>query len=440
MNIVIIGAGPAGYTCAIALAQKGANATIIESKSVGGVCLNEGCIPTKSLLHQTSHSCADGASWNEMIEAKNQIVTQLSGGVDALLKMNNVALVSGEARFENDQTITVDNQSIAFDKAIIATGSSPVIPAIAQNSTHCIDSTAALSLSKLPKSICIIGGGVVGCEMATMFCNAGVKVTLIEAAPDILIGYERKHVHVLKRQMAKAGIDVHVASQVTAIRDSGFIRSVSYKENETDKSCSCEKILVAVGRKANVDKLNIEAAGIQTENNIIKVNENFQTSNPNVYAIGDCASNIKLAYWSSTQAKKLAKHLTNGDAIGMPQIIPSCVFTHPEIAKVGYTEDELAGKNIRCAEFPFSASGKAHCIGEADGYVKLIMDTDTNVILGGHIVGPLATELIGILVPIVMNRLTVDCLANSVFAHPTLSEVIGEAADILLGESINFKS
>lgn len=440
MNIVIIGAGPAGYTCAIALAQNGVNVTVVDSSNVGGVCLNSGCIPTKSLLHQTKYADFNNASWNDMIAEKNQIVSGLSGGVESLLSMNNVSLAHGHACFEDNHTINVGGNRIVFDKAIIATGSLPIIPSFATQNAHCIDSTAALSLDKLPKSICIIGGGVVGCEMATIFNNAGVKVTLIEAAPDILLGFERKHVNTLKRQMTKDGIDIHVASQVTAIRDSGFIRSVAYKEADSDKSCSCEKVLVAVGRKANIENMNVEAVGVLAENGIIKVNENFQTSNPDIYAIGDCASNIRLAYWGSTQAKKLAKHIVKWNTIKMPEIIPSCVFTHPEIAKIGYTEDELSGRNIRCAEFPFSASGKAHCIGEADGYVKLIMDTDTRVILGGHIVGPLATELVGILIPIVMNHLTVDSLANSVFPHPTLSEVICEAADILLGESINFKS
>ena len=437
MNIIVIGAGPAGYSCAIALAQKGANVTIIESKNVGGICLNEGCIPTKSLLHQTKHNAAD---WNAIQEKKSNVVGMLTGGVQSLLQMNNVNLVKGVAKFVDANTIEVNGNKVTFDKAIIATGSSPAMPDFAMNNRNCIDSTEALAMAKLPKSMCIIGGGVIGCEMATVLNNAGVKVTIVEAAEDILLGFEKKHVYLLKKNMQKRGIDIYVGAKVTAVRDSGFTRSVAYEENGEAKTCACDKILVAVGRKANIEGLNLDDAGVSVENGIIKVDANFKTDADNIYAIGDCASRIKLAYWGSTQAKKLAKYLMSEDSIAMPADIPSCVFTHPEIAKVGKTEAELQGQNIKCAEFPFSASGKAHCIDEGEGYVKLIIDADSMVLLGAHIVGPMATELIGILVPLVMNHCHINMLTNSVFAHPTLSEAIAETADILMGESINFKS
>lgn len=438
MKIIVIGAGPAGYTCAISLAQKGAEVTIVEFKNVGGVCLNEGCIPTKSLLHQTKHY--DSADWAKVQEKKQGVVGLLTGGVESLLQMNNVTLVKGNAKFVDASTVEVNGQTLTFDKAVIATGSVPAMPEFAKGNRDCIDSTEALAMTKLPKSMCIIGGGVIGCEMATVLNNAGVKVTIVEAADDILLGFERKHVNLLKKNMQKRGIEIHTSAMVTAVRDSGFTRSVAYEENDGNKTCACDKILVAVGRKANVEGLNLEAAGVNLDKGIIQVDNNCKTTTDNIYAIGDCASNIKLAYWGSTQAKKLAKHLMKDEAVVMPESIPSCVFTHPEIAKVGYTEAELTGNNIKCAEFPFSANGKAHCIEEGEGYVKLIIDADSKELLGGHIVGPMATELIGILIPLVMNHCNISLLANSVFAHPTLSEAIAEAADILLGESINFKS
>lgn len=438
MKILIIGAGPAGYTCAISLAQKGAEVTIVESKNVGGICLNEGCIPTKSLLHQTKHF--DNADWANVQEKKQGVVGLLTGGVESLLQMNNVTIVKGNAKFIDANSVEVNGQTITYDKAVIATGSIPAMPEFAKGNRNCIDSTEALAMTKLPKSMCIIGGGVIGCEMATVLNNAGVKVTIVEAADDILLGFERKHVNLLKKNMQKRGIEIHTTAKVTAVRDSGFTRSVAYEENGENKTCACDKILVAVGRKANVEGLNLEAAGVNLDKGIIHVDCNCKTTADNIYAIGDCASNIKLAYWGSTQAKKLAKHLISDESIVMPDTIPSCVFTHPEIAKVGCTEAELTGKNIKSAEFPFSASGKAHCIEEGEGYVKLIIDADSKELLGGHIVGPMATELIGILVPLVMNHCNISMLANSVFAHPTLSEAIAEAADILLGESINFKS
>lgn len=438
MKILIIGAGPAGYTCAISLAQKNAEITIVEANNVGGVCLNEGCIPTKSLLHQTKH--IDTAEWANVLEKKQGVVGLLTDGVESLLQMNNVTIVKGVAKFIDANTVDVNGLTITFDKAVIATGSVPAMPEFAKTNRNCIDSTEILTMTKLPKSMCIIGGGVIGCEMATVLNNAGVKVTIVEAADDILLGFERKHVNLLKKNMQKRGIEIRTSAKVTAVRDSGFTRSVAYEENGESKTCACDKILVAVGRKANVEGLNLEVVSINLDKGIIQVDSNCKTTADNIYAIGDCASNIKLAYWGTTQAKKLAKHLMNDETIVMPETIPSCVFTHPEIAKVGYTEAELSGKNIKCAEFPFSASGKAHCIEEGEGYVKLIIDAESKVLLGGHIVGPMATELIGILVPLVMNHCSVCMLVNSVFAHPTLSEAIAEAADILMGESINFKS
>lgn len=440
MKIVVIGAGPSGYTCAIALAQKGAEVTIIESNHIGGVCLNVGCIPTKSLLHMTKSIGDAEIDWKTVLQHKDVIVTNIRGGVEALLKMNNVVILKGHAKFISSNNIVVNGQELSFDKAVIATGSSAIIPSFVRNSKNCLDSTQALALEKLPKSICIIGGGVVGCEMATVFNNAGVKVTIIEALEDILVGFEKKHVVFLKKHMKESGIDIHVLAKVSEVRDSGFSTTVAYEENGESKSCPCDKVLVSVGREANIDGLGLEKAGVTTENNLIVTDENFKTSADNIFAIGDCSSSIKLAYWGSTQAKKLAKHIINGNVCSMPDTIPSCVFTNPEIAKVGKSEIELCDRDIKCAEFPFAASGKALCIGEAEGYVKIIIDAGTKELLGGHIVGPMATELISILVPLITNHCNLDILNNSVFAHPTLSEAIAETVDMLNGESVNFKA
>ncbi len=436
MKIVIIGAGPAGYTCAIRMAQKGCEVVVIESKNIGGVCLNEGCIPTKSLLHKSKRK----DEWIDSQNSKNEVVNKLTSGIESLLSMNHVKIIKGIAHFESATKIVVDNSEIEFDKAIIATGSVPVKPSFAQEVRSCMDSTMALSLDKLPRKLCIIGGGVVGCEMATIFNENGVSVTIIEAAKDILLGFEEKHVSLLKRKMRAAGIEIHTDAKVESIRETGFSTSVIYKEGEERKSFACDKVLVSVGRKANIDDLVLENAGVEVDKGLIQTDENCKTNVNNIYAIGDCSSNLKLAYWASTQAKRLAESIVNDVNVSMPSVMPYCVFTHPEIARIGAIESSLKDRNIKTAEFPFAASGKALCIEEAEGYLKIIVDSNNSEILGAHMIGPMATELIGIFVPLVMNHCSVKMLENSVFPHPTLSEAISEVVDILNGESVNYKA
>ena len=436
MKIVVIGAGPAGYSCAIRLAQKGCEVVIVESKNIGGVCLNEGCIPTKYLLHQSKSK----AEWAAVQGNKNGIVNKLTSGVEALLGMNKVTIMKGQAQFKNANSIDVDGDEVQFDKAVIATGSTPIIPLFAQGVRSCIDSTAALSLDKLPRKICIVGGGVVGCEMATIFNENNVGVTIIEAADDILSGFEKKHVALLKRKMKANGIEIYTGAKVKMIRDSGFSTSVVYEEDGESRNLLCDKVLVSVGRKAFIEGLGLENAGVVTNKGLIVADNNCKTSVDNIYALGDCSSQIMLAYWGTTQAKLLANNIVDGKIGTMPEKIPFCVFTHPEIARIGETEAELQDRNIKKAEFPFAASGKALCMEEAEGYVKIIVDAKNMEILGAHIIGPMATELIGIFVPLVMNHCSIKLLENSVFAHPTLSEVISEAVDILNGESVNYKA
>ena len=431
MIILIIGSGPAGYTCAVEFANNGIDVVVVEKKNIGGICLNEGCIPTKSLLYNSRNKVAN-ISWANLLEEKDKVITTLRSGVNDLLLHDKIRVILGKAKFVSLNSILVNGEIITFDKAIIATGSSPIIPNFAQNIKSCIESTEALSLNKLPKSICVIGGGVIGCELATLFNNLGVKTTILEAKEDILIGFEKKHIAFLKHQMNLSGIDIHTSSNVSVIRDTGFSTIVVYKQNGVEYKCACDKVLFAIGRKANIEDMGISECNVVIEDGIIKTDNNFKTTVDNIYAIGDCASHYKLAYWGSTQAKKIVKHIINGEECLMPDTIPSCVFTSPEIAKVGKTEAELEGYNIKCAELPFSSNGKAHCIDAAKGYVKIIIDAETRQLLGGHIIGPNATELISILTPLVMNKCSVDLLASSVFAHPTLSEIIVDVVDLLL--------
>ena len=451
MKVVIIGGGTGGYSCAIRFAQLGADVTLIEKDNLGGVCLNEGCIPTKTLLGAANilNELNENArqyginvenlsfDWSQLKKYKYNVIRRLQNGVSGLLQMNGVTVINGTAAFVNNKQICVEGNIIDFDIAIIAVGSSSVVPqGMTETPENVISSKEALTLDSLPQSLCIIGGGVIGCELATAFSTFGVKVTIVEYLDNILNGFDKKQTEVIKTSLKKKGVKFYLSSKVESVKKTLGGKEITFTKDGELNIIQAEKVLVAIGRKANIDNLNLPAAGIELDGSLIKTDKYYCTITDNIYAIGDCASKIQLAYVASSQGKQVAEFVMIHKE---PKeiIIPQCVFTIPEIAKVGAPTDDL-DTNMLLAEFPFMASGKAVSAQHTEGSVKVVADKETHIIKGVSIVGHGATDLIAEASLAVNKEMTLEELAEVIHAHPVMSEGLGIAVEMLLGSSIDY--
>lgn len=421
-DTIIIGAGPGGYETAIKAAKSGLKVTIINDGPLGGVCLNKGCIPTKTFCHY-----AGKEEFATVAEHKEQVVNQLRNGVTYLLKNPNITIVEGKASLKNANTVTVGEADYQAKNIIIATGSSPArLPIPGADSEIVLTSTDVLNLKELPESICVIGGGVIGLEMACYLRKFGVEVTVLEYAPNILPNFDEDISKRLKQMFTRQGIRIETSVQVTAIDDEGF---VSFEKKDQKYEVVCDKVLMAVGRKPNTDRLNLEALGISYNKKGIKVNENMQTSVPNIYAIGDVNGLTMLAHVASFQGYRALNHIFGKTDQICFDLVPSAVFTTPEVATVGLTEAQCDDEELdyRTAKVPYGSVGKAVAMGETDGFCKLIVDNENNTILGCHIMGSHASDLIQEVVTLMNLGVTLDRAKDIIHAHPTLSEIIQTA-------------
>ena len=450
MRVAVLGGGPGGYVSAIKLAQLGAEVTLIEKEHIGGTCLNEGCIPTKVLLNTTElyNLLNRGAAglgldirelklnWQMVQERKSMVVQQLVDGVKTLLETNRVHVIHGRGKFLTSheiEVITNDKERVVvpFDKAIIATGSMPVrIPIPGIDLEGVLTSTEALALDTVPESICIIGGGVIGVEFANVFSNAGSKVTIVEMLPNIVANMDEDIVECLKVQLMEASIEIHVNSKVDRIEKQGEHLKVTVSTPRGMEFIMAEKVLVATGRRPNIEGLGLERIGVKTERGSIAVDNSMKTNIENIYAIGDCTGKALLAHVASSQGIVAAENIM-GKSIPIDfRTIPSCVYTNPEIASVGLTEKQALekGYRVKVSKFPLYANGKSVIMGEVNGLVKFVVDEDTDEILGLHMAGNHATELIHIGALAIRLEATVDEIITTIHAHPTVSESILEAA------------
>ncbi len=448
-DIVVIGGGPGGYVAAIRAAQLGAKVTLVEKEKLGGTCLNVGCVPTKALLHSASYmrmadeSSSQGVNlelksfdWTKVQENKENIVNKLVNGVSSLLAGNKIEVINGEASFINDSAIEIKTGKSSkvkkADKFIIATGSRSVdlpIPGL-ENNEHCINSTKALGLKELPKSVVIIGGGVIGVEMATIFNDFQLDVTIVEAEDNILPMMDKDLAKELEKSLKARGIKIYTGSRVELVENKNTEQHIKIKTKDKEEILKAEKVLVATGRRPYTDGLALKNAKIKEEKGKILVNENFQTSSPNIYAIGDCIGQIMLAHVASSQGEIAAENAATGSKKTFdPKTNPSCVYTNPEVASVGLSEDELKEKKLdyKSARFPLVANGKSLIENGGQGFVKVLLDKKYNEILGVHIIGPGATELIGQPALAIGVEATSDEIINTIHAHPTVSESIREA-------------
>jgi len=444
-DVIVIGAGPGGYPAAIRAAQLGKKTAIVEKEAFGGTCLNWGCIPTKTLIasaeryHHAAHSedygvSAKGVSFDyaKMTARKAEIVSKLSGGVQMLLKSNGVEMIKGAARFEGPNRLSIlqpDGSArwLSAASIIIAAGSDSAMPGFLPKDKRVMDSRAFLDLTALPKSLLILGGGVIGCEFACMAAALGSKVTVVEMLEDIVMVLDRDVRRVLRKRMESLGITLLTGAPLTDIAVKKDKVTGTYK----DQTVEGDLLLVAVGRRPNTAALDLARAGVKVdERGTIPVDAQGRTNVASVFAVGDLVTgSIQLAH-AATQQGVTAAEAAAGHKAKVEKICPSCIFTSPEIGLAGLTEAKAQqlGIAVKTAVFPFSVLGKAMAAGETEGFVKWIADPVTRQVLGAQAVGSHATELIAEAALAIRNELTLDEVGNTIHCHPTFSEAWMEAA------------
>ncbi len=470
-DVVVIGSGPGGYVSAIRAAQLGARTICIEKEATewGGTCLNWGCIPTKALIASTERlhhvKTADamgvvisgeiGFDFGKMMDRKSKIVTTLRGGIQTLLKSNHIRSILGTAKLVDAHTVEVTNaegktERVTTKNIIVATGSVPIMPPIpglerapgdkrGESSNGIWTSDEAVYAKSCPASMLIIGTGAVGLEFAYVFRSLGAQITLVDFAPEILPSADKEIAKELRKSLVKQGMTIVTSAKVVKVEQQGALRAVTLETEKGPVVVEAEVVLVGAGRKAFYEDLGLEAVGVTTSRKGIEVNDYLQSSVPNIYAIGDVTGKQLLAHLASHMGIVAAEN-----AMGHPvkmdyRAVPGPIYTVPEVAMVGLTEEQAReqGYDVITGRFPFRPLGRAMALNEQEGLVKVVAERKYGELLGVHIVGPFATEIIHEAVMAIKLEATIEELMTSIHAHPTLSEAIGEAAMDTKGEAIH---
>jgi dihydrolipoamide dehydrogenase len=449
-KVVVIGAGPAGYVCAIRLAQLGQQVVVVEKEALGGTCLNVGCIPSKamiaagSLMDKVSHAHSMGITVEgveldpvKLVEWKNVIVGRLTGGVGSLLKKHGCEVMMGQARLVDKNTVEVKSKKgterVTCDDIVIATGSIPIeIPGFAFDEDSVWSSTGALSPATIPKHLVVIGGGYIGLEMGMMYNHLGSKVTVLEATGGALPGQDLDCVKVIERSLKKSKVKLLVNTFAKKWAKSGDGLVVTIEKNGKQEEIACDQILSTVGRRPYTEGLGLENVGLSTnERGFIEIDKQMRTSVPNISCVGDIAGQPMLAHKGSKEGLVAAAVIAGQPEEYDVRCVPAVIFTSPQMASVGMTEDQAkeAGHEPITGSFPFKASGRAMTLQETDGMVKVVSDAKSDLILGVHMVGPEVTELIAEAALAIEMGATSEDLARTIHAHPTLPEALMEAAE-----------
>tara|TARA_Y100000590_G_scaffold91498_1_gene103268 strand:+ start:1324 stop:2721 length:1398 start_codon:yes stop_codon:yes gene_type:complete len=450
-DAIIIGGGPGGYVCAIRLSQLGLKTACIESRgSLGGTCLNVGCIPSKSLLNlsENFHKAKNfeklgievgdiKLNLNKMMKNKEKAVTVLTKGIEFLFKKNKVTYFKGKGSFKSANEISIFNEdkekTIQSDKIIISTGSEPIsVPGIEFDEEKILSSTGALSISKLPKKMIVVGGGYIGLEMGSVWSRLGTDVEVIEFLDHITPGMDREISDEFMKILNKQGIKFQLNTKVEKITktQNGVSIQISDKKNKKNK-IDADVVLISVGRKPNTKDLNLKKVGVQTDKKgRIKVNKNFETNVKNIYAIGDVIEGPMLAHKAEEEGIAVAELIVGQSGHVNYDIIPGVIYTSPEVASVGKTEEQLKtnNTNYKVGKFPFMANSRAKAIDEPEGFVKILADATTDKVLGVHIIGLHAGEMIAEMAIAMEFGASSEDIARTCHAHPTFSEAIKEAA------------
>ncbi len=442
-DVIVIGSGPGGYVAAIQAAKLGLKTACVEKNpTLGGTCLNVGCIPSKALLSSSefyAKVAKEGAIHGvivdhlkadlvQMMRRKEKIVSSFTVGIEGLFKKNKVDWIRGEAHVKDAHTVTVGNQEIVGTSIILATGSVPVsLPFLPFDEEKILSSTGALSLKTIPKKMLVIGAGVIGVELGSVYHRLGSEVTFIEFFDRICPSFDLSLSKGLQKSLMNAGMSFHLSHKVLGIENGEIVAQGPTGEVRF----SADVILVAVGRKPYSDNLGLEALGIQKDGKgFIQIDASFRTSVPNIFAIGDLVEGPMLAHKASEEGIAVAE-LIAGKRPSLDYLsIPNVIYTHPEVASVGFTEEELKTRGIsyKVGQFPFKANSRARCTGDDEGFVKILAEEKSRKLLGVHILGPNASELIAEGALAIAKRLVVDDIADTSHAHPTLAEAMKEAA------------
>lgn len=453
-DVVIIGAGPGGYVCAIRCAQLGFKTAIIDKrKTLGGTCLNVGCIPSKALLDSSEHYHNAKATFAEhgvdinapkvnmaqMIKRKQGVVDQTTAGIDYLMKKNNIDVYNGLGSFKDANTVSValdggETKELGAKHIVIATGSEPITPpAFGYDGNRVITSTEALEITKLPKSMVVIGGGVIGLELGSVYARLGTEVTVIEYQDRLIPGMDKDLAKELMRSMKKLGVTFKLKHMVTEVKGLKSKAKVSFKKRDTEdiEMIEADYCLIAIGRKPHTDKLNAEAVGVQLdERGRVVIDDHFKTGAANIYAIGDVVRGAMLAHKAEEEGVALAELLAGQKPHINYNLIPGVVYTWPEVSGVGQTEEQLkeAGVAYKVGKFPMRALGRSRASMDIEGVIKVLADKETDELLGVHMIGARAADMIMEAVALMEFRASAEDMARICHPHPTYSEAIKEAA------------
>ncbi len=458
LKVVVLGGGPGGYPAAFEAADHGMEVTLVDDEvKPGGVCLHRGCIPSKALLHVAKliHEAREASAWgitygepqidlDKLRSFKSGVVEKLTGGIEQLGKMRGVTMLRGRGSFVNSNTLSVKlhdggDQELKFDKAIIATGSSPAMPEVFNiGDERVMDSTGALNLPEIPKTLLVVGGGYIGLEMGSVYAALGSKVTVVEMLSGLLPGADRDLVRPLHQRLKDQFEAIHLKTKIQSLEatDAGIVAKM--EGEAAPKEQTFDRVLIAIGRRPNSKGFGLENTQAEVdEKGFIKVNRKRQTTDPNLLAIGDVAGEPMLAHKATREGRVAVEALAGEPAEFDNVAIPAVVFTDPEVAWCGLTENEAKeqGLNVQVTRFPWGASGRAQTIDRPEGMTKLIVDPDTERVLGMGIVGPSAGELIAEGVLAVEMAAVARDVAETIHAHPTLSETIMESAEAAFGQA-----
>ncbi|WP_147802450.1 dihydrolipoyl dehydrogenase [Alkalicoccus halolimnae] len=458
VDTLIIGSGPGGYVAAIRAAQLGQKVTIVEKENLGGVCLNVGCIPSKALIeaghrfHNVHNSDDMGISvgdvkldFSKVQKWKGSVVEKLTGGVEGLLKGNNVEIVRGEAYFGEDSTAKImddkSSQTYKFNNCIIATGSSPIeIPKFKFKEGKVMSSTGALALKEVPKKMVVIGGGYIGVELGSAYADLGSEVTILEGTKQILPGFEKQMSQLVSKRLKNKGVTIKTEAMAQEMEETKNGVKVKAEVQGKEEEFEGDVLLVTVGRKPNTQELGLEQAGVEMDDNgLVKIDKQCRTSVSNIYAIGDIVQGPALAHKASYEAKVAAEAIAGEPMEIDYTAIPEVVFSGPELAQVGLTEQQAKdeGYEVVASKFPFQANGRALSLNETEGFLKMVTRKEDGLVLGVQIAGHNASDMISEACVAIESGMTAEDLALTIHAHPSLGEITMETAEVALGMPIH---